>query len=106
MTEPWHATWTIMLPGRGHVVGYELEKRDADASQIFAQVAAGQEWNGEFYEQVAVGPLPSGDGIILGGTGEFAGATGTLSEWVRLHRMTPDGMMHGRLELHVTYTGH
>lgn len=104
MTVPWHATWTIMLPGRGHVVGYELEKVTPASGQVFAQVAAGQEWNGEFYEQVAVGPLPSGDGVILGGSGEFAGATGTLTEWARLHRMTPDGVMYGRIELHVTWT--
>lgn len=104
MSQPWHATWTIMIPGRGHIVGYELERVSPAAAQIFAKVAAGEEWRGEFYEQVAVGPLPSGDGVILGGSGEFAGATGTLSEFARLQRMTPDGVMHGRIELHVTWS--
>lgn len=103
-SQPWHATWTIMIPGRGHIVGYEQERVSPTAARIFATVAAGEEWRGEFYEQVAVGPLPSGDGVILGGSGEFAGATGTLSEFARLHRMTPDGVMHGRIELHVTWT--
>ncbi|MBM5812373.1 MAG: hypothetical protein FJ191_10480 [Gammaproteobacteria bacterium] len=103
MSEPWHATWTIMIPGRGHVVGYELERVSPTAAQIFGKVAAGEEWSGEFYEQVAIGPLPSGDGLILGGSGEFTGATGMLSEWARLTRMTPDGVMHGRIELHVTW---
>lgn len=104
MTQPWHATWTIMIPGRGHVVGYELERVSPTAAQIFAKVAAGEEWNGEFYEQVAIGPQAGGNGVILGGSGDFTGATGTLTEWARLSRMTPDGVMHGRIELHVTWT--
>jgi hypothetical protein len=104
MTQPWHASWTIMLPGRGHIVGFELEKVSPKAKPIFDTVAAGQEWTGDHYEQVAVGPLKSGDGVILGGSGEFEGATGTMSEWARLTRMTATGVMYGRIELHVTWT--
>ena len=61
----------------------------------------GKDWTGNWTVQTTVGPREDGRGIIVGGTGEFAGANGTFVEIDRVTRYTTDGAMMGEFELRV-----
>lgn len=97
----WQAWWTVVIPGRGSLLGYEIERVPAEHHEAFAAAARGRDWTGRATGRVAAGPSPSGDGVIVGGTGEFAGAIGTFSEWATLASMGADGRMRGYLELRI-----
>lgn len=99
----WHAWWTLMIPGRGSLYGYEIEAVPDAHKAVFATAAGGKDWAGTITARVATGPAASGDGIIAGGTGEFAGAVGTMSEWATLTGLTRHGAMSGYLEIRVNY---
>ena len=79
------ATWTLKLTGRGTLIGHQIEHSSPEAlaflGQIRTQVAeSGQPWSGEFVAAGTIGPADNGMGIIIGGSGEFAGAQGYFTE--------------------------
>ncbi len=99
--DQWRAWWTVTIPGRGTIIGYETEAIAASHEEIFAQVAAGNDWTGDVMARVANGPRADGTGLILAGTGEFEGATGSFAEWTRLTGLSRAGVMRGTMELRV-----
>jgi hypothetical protein len=100
-SKPWLSWWTVVIPGRGTIFGYEIESVPDAHKEIFAKVAAGGDWTGKVTARIASGPRADGEGIIIGGTGDYAGATGTLSEWTTLTGLTRAGKMSGTMELRV-----
>jgi hypothetical protein len=73
--------WTIMIPGRGTLVAFEREESTDEVLAFFRRIqAAGGAWEGDFEAPSTVGPASNGLGIIIGGTGEFEGATGYMLE--------------------------
>jgi hypothetical protein len=98
------STWTLTIPGRGTIFLDENE----DQSEFLTKagvpaLAQGKEWNEEWTFTTTVGPDPSGRGVVTGGTGEFAGITGTFVEVTHLRRFTPKGELFGTIELQLTY---
>jgi hypothetical protein len=79
------ATWTLKLTGRGTLIGHQIEHSSPEAQafleQVRTQVAeTGQPWSGEFIAAGTIGPADNGLGIIVGGSGEFEGASGYFTE--------------------------
>ena len=75
------ATWTLKISGRGTLVGHQIEISTPEARDFLAQLAAANEpWRGEFIAHGTVGPAANGMGIIMGGSGEFEGARGYMTE--------------------------
>lgn len=73
-------TWTVVLPGRGTLFLYQTENPAILFSKVGEARAAPQPWHGAIDERTTTGPGPGGVGIIVGGTGEFEGQTGTFIE--------------------------
>lgn len=99
-----HSTWTLELPGRGTIFCFEVE----DASEFAKKVVVpaftlGRDWNEPWSFVTTVGPRPDGRGVIVGGTGEFEGITGSFVEVTHLRRFTPDGQMNLTMELQLAY---
>lgn len=102
-TKPWEAWWTLNVPGRGTIAGHETEAVPLDQRSIFEDLQrTGREWRGRMTARIATGPRPDGNGRILGGSGDWEGATGALSEWTTLTRVAPGGVLEGRIELRIT----
>jgi hypothetical protein len=99
----WNAWWTIVIPGRGALFAFEEEAIPAAHAPAFQSVAGGENWEGSIGAQVAVGPGEDGRGVILGGDGAFAGASGSVAEFTTLKGLTTDGVMTGVLELRVSF---
>ncbi len=98
--DTWEVYWTIFIPGRGSIYGFELERIPDEHLPIFATLAGGEDWFGDgVVGQVGAGPTPDGYGIILGGNGEFANISGKFAEFATLTGLTLDGELHGSLEL-------
>ncbi len=100
-----HSTWTIELPGRGTLFLFEVE----DASEFAKKVVIpaftqGKTWDQPWTFTTTVGPTRDGRGVIVGGTGEFEGASGTFAEVTHLRKFTPDGQMRLTMELQLAYT--
>lgn len=99
------SSWTLTIPGRGTIFLFENE----DQSEFLRKagvpaLAQGQEWNQDWTFVTTAGPDPSGKGLIVGGTGEFEGISGTFSEVTHLKRFTPKGELFGTIELQLAYT--
>ncbi len=90
----WKTDWTVTTP-QGTLFMHENERIPAAHLPAFETVAGGEAWTGSLPAQVSVGPHPSGRGVIVGGTGLYAGATGTFVEKVDLRGLTPEGDMAG-----------
>lgn len=101
--KPWKTTWTLLLNGRGALFVEALEAMPAVHRPAFETAHAGREWRGRLEGATTVGPQADGRGRIVGGTGEFAGARGSVEEYAVLTRMTPDGVMEGHIELRVEF---
>lgn len=98
--KPWQTWWTIVLPDRGALLAYQTEKIHEGAAAAFnAPARTGEDWVGSVTEQNTTGPNADGSGVIVGGTGEFAGAEGRFVEIGTLKRVTVDGRMEAVLEL-------
>jgi hypothetical protein len=85
--------FTMMLPGRGTLFVHET-KRYADPAlmEVFAKVAAtGEGWEGILDVVSTAGPGPDGLGVIVSGTGEFEGVSGTQSQTMGFRRVPADG---------------
>lgn len=98
------STWTVELPGRGTLFCDQVE----DASEFARKVVMpafllGQTWEEPWTFVTTVGPGPQGRGVIVGGTGEFEGASGHCVEVTHLRRFTPQGEMTLTMELQLAY---
>lgn len=101
-TKPWQAWWTLQLPGRGTIANFETEAVPADQQPLFTEMRrTGKAWSGSKTARIANGPAPSGDGVIMGGSGDWAGARGLMSEWTTLTHIAPGGVLEGRIELRI-----
>lgn len=97
MTDTW---WSVVLPGRGTLFLYQTENNWALMRRIaLPALLLGREWRGEWQSVNTLGPLPDGRGRIVGGTGEFEGASGSFIEVGQLRRFTPEGAMEFTMEL-------
>lgn len=98
------STWTLELPGRGTLFMYETE----DASEFARKVVVpaltlGRSWDQPWTFTTTSGPRADGRGVIVGGTGEFEGVTGSFVEVTHLKRFTPDGQLELTMELQLAY---
>lgn len=99
-----HSTWTLEIPGRGTLFCFEVE----DASEFAKKVVIpaftlGRTWNEPWSFVTTVGPRQDGRGVIVGGTGEFEGVSGSFVEVTHLRKFTPNGQMHLTMELQLAY---
>jgi hypothetical protein len=100
----WETDWTLVIPARGSLHLHEQEHSGEVGPKIINPVLeTGTAWHGTFIETTTVGPRPDGNGVIVGGTGEFAGAVGTFVEIVTLTGFESPGVMIGRVELRITF---
>lgn len=99
-TKVWDTYWTLAVAGRGSLYLHEKESLGPTVGRIFADAREQQkDWVGSHTEASTVGPLPGRNGEIVGGTGAFAGASGTFREIGTLKRFTRDGEIEARIEL-------
>ena len=92
--------WTIVLPGRGTLFLYETEDNWNLVKNVYLpMLATGRDWEGEWRNVNTVGPRRDWHGVIEGGTGEFAGASGRFLEIGNLRSATRAGDLGGLLEL-------
>ncbi|NJO33836.1 MAG: hypothetical protein HC869_12525 [Rhodospirillales bacterium] len=81
MTMAHDTTWTIVIPGRGSLIGHELERVTPEYIKLLESIrASGKPWTGSYEAQSSVGPAKNGMGVIVGGTGEFERARGYMTE--------------------------
>jgi hypothetical protein len=96
----WDTGWALAISGRGMIFLEQVEHSGGLGPKIIQPTrSSGEDWVGDWYITTTVGPLPSGRGRIVGGTGEFAGIKGSFVELDRLTRFTVDGGMEVALEL-------
>jgi hypothetical protein len=99
------SSWTLTIPGRGTIFLYETENQSEFLQKAgVPALTQGKEWNEPWTFVTTAGPDPSGKGLIVGGTDEFAGVSGTFSEVTHLTRFTPKGELFGTIELQLAYT--
>jgi len=96
----WKTDWTVTTP-QGTLLMYENERVPAAHLPAFTSVMAGENWTGSIFAQTSVGPHPSGRGVIIGGTGIYAGATGTFVEKIELRGLTTEGGITGTMYLQI-----
>lgn len=84
--------FTFVIPSRGTLFVHEVKGVDPELAEIFGAVAqTGKSWSGELSVVSTVGPSEQGLGVVVGGTGEFAGATGTMRQLINFKSISPDG---------------
>jgi len=96
----WNTDWTLVIPARGALFLHQQEH----AGELYPKVIAptmqsGEDWVGDWTVITTVGPQPDGRGLVVGGTGEFAGARGSFVEIDRVTRFTPKGEMFATVRL-------
>ncbi len=101
------SSWTLTIPGRGTIFLFENE----DQSEFLAKAGVpaltqGKEWNEKWTFVTTAGPHPNGQGLVVGGTGEFEGIMGTFTEITHLSRFTTKGELFGTIELKLSYVKH
>lgn len=96
----WDTYWTLMIVGRGSLLLHEKESLGPTVGRIFREAASeGRGWTGSHTESSTVGPLPDRNGEIVGGTGDFAGASGTFREIGTLRSLSSEGEIEATIEL-------
>ncbi|MFF5477693.1 hypothetical protein ACFY5C_10195 [Streptomyces sp. NPDC012935] len=100
-----HTVWTLFFPGRGTIVLDQIEDSSEVASKVFKPAFdSGKPWVGTLDAVTTAGPRADGKGVIIGGTGEFAGIRGTGVEAAGLRRFDPaTGSLEGTFELRFRY---
>ncbi|OGT80057.1 MAG: hypothetical protein A3H91_16765 [Gammaproteobacteria bacterium RIFCSPLOWO2_02_FULL_61_13] len=99
-----HTLWSIVVPGRGTLHLYQVENNWRLLKQvILPMLLTGRPFKGHFTGVNTLGPLPDYRGIVVGGTREFAGLTGTFVEIGDLRELHPDGTVSGQMELRVGF---
>jgi len=75
------AIWTLLVSGRGTLIGHEIEVTTQETRAFLEKIRQMDEpWSGEFIARGTIGPAANGMGVVIGGTGEFAGARGYMTE--------------------------
>jgi hypothetical protein len=98
------SSWILTVPGRGTIFLYETENQSEFLKKAgLPALSMGREWNEPWTFVTTAGPAPKGRGIIVGGTDEFEGISGTFSEVTHLRRFTPKGELFGTIELKLVY---
>lgn len=96
----WDTYWTVMVVGKGTLFLHEKESLGPTVGRIFREAASeGRGWTGSHTESSTVGPLAGRNGEIVGGTGDFAGASGTFREIGTLRSLSSDGEIEATIEL-------
>ena len=99
-----HTLWSIVVPGRGTLHLYQVENNWRLLKRVvIPMLLTGRPFNGNFTGVNTLGPLPDYRGIVVGGTNEFAGLTGSFVEIGTLRHMQSDGTVSGVMELRVGY---
>jgi len=102
----WDTEWLLVLPGRGILVLHQQEHSGELGRKVIGHIRdTGSDWTGDWTVQTTVGPLPSGRGTIIGGTGEFRDARGSFIEIDHLTRYSVDNLMYGDFELRILRQG-
>lgn len=97
-----HTTWTLVIPGRGALVMYQVEdnwllfKRFVLPSLLF-----GKKWQGSWKNLNTLGPSPHGYGEIIAGSGAFAGKRGHFIEFAELTKFAANKDFVGTMDLHI-----
>ena len=100
--QAWDTYWTISIYGRGSLFLYEQERVLPEHIKIFSDIRSSDvDWTGNDVKATNVGPSPDGFGIVIGGTGEFEGATGVFEEIITMRRFTTAGLLDASVELRV-----
>lgn len=96
-----YTLWTAFLPGRGSIIFGERERQDTFVTTVLKPaMETGRPWVGDFTLTTTV----PGSGVIVGGTGEFAGITGTGVEVGHIRRFDPAGrVVEGTSEVRLRY---
>jgi len=103
----WNTSWTLMIPGRGSLYLHEQEQSGELGSKVIIPVQeSGEAWHGDWTVTTTVGPRANGYGVIVGGFGEFEGASGKFQEIVTLTGFEPAGIMLGQVELRLVFDPH
>ncbi len=98
----WDTEWLLVIPGRGTLILHQQEHSGELGQKVINTMRdTGKDWVGDWTVQTTVGPLADGRGLILGGTEEFEGASGSFVEIDHLTRYSVDGVMYGDFELRV-----
>jgi len=91
--------WNVVIPGVGSIIGSGMEALPASLAAAYGAAEHGETWSaGPVTAQFSVGPMPKGQGYIVGGTGAFEGAKGTFARFVTLREVGADGI-EGTTEL-------
>ena len=99
-----HTLWSIVVPGRGTLHLYQVENNWGLLKRVvLPMLLTGRPFDGDFTGVNTLGPLPDYRGIVVGGTREFAGLTGSFVEIGKLRELRPDGTLSGQMELRVGY---
>ncbi len=99
-----HTLWSIVVPGRGAVHLYQTENNWRLFKRIMLpMLLSGKAFDGEFAGVNTLGPLDGYRGLVVGGTGDFAGMTGAFIEIGTLRHLTAEGEMGGLMELRLNY---
>ena len=99
-----HTLWSVVVPGRGTLHLYQVENNWRLLKRVvLPMLLTGRPFSGIFTGVNTLGPLPDYRGIVVGGTREFAGLTGSFVEIGTLRELHPDGTVSGQLELRVGY---
>jgi len=97
-----HTLWSIVVPDRGVLHLYQLEINWRLAKEvILPMLLSGEPYEGRHSSINTFGPLDGYQGLIVGGTGEFAGARGRFLELGTLTHAAPDGRIRGQMELRI-----
>lgn len=97
-----HTTWTIVIPGRGALVMYQVEdnwllfKRFVLPGLLF-----GTHWQGSWKNLNTLGPSPQGYGEIIAGSGAFAGKRGHFVEFAELTKFAANRDFVGTMDLYI-----
>lgn len=96
----WDTAWTLTLPGRGMIYLHQIEQSGGLGPNIVQPaMESGAGWSGSWIVTTTTGPLPSGRGRIIGGSGEFAGIKGSFVEIMNMTGFSAEGVMSGRVEI-------
>jgi hypothetical protein len=95
--------WTVVLPARGTIYLAQIEDAGSIGMEILPKVMLGNEWNGRTEFVSTVGPDASGRGVIVGGTREFDGISGSFVELSHLTHMSQRRGGVGTVELQLAY---
>ncbi len=104
--KPFEVWWLLLLPGRGALYIHQFEHFPQALEDVFAEAAeSGEAWEGSFAATTTLGSAVGGKGRVVGGTGEFEGAHGTVTESMIVSSVSADGDIksRSRLELELTF---